>query len=270
MWSTTRQRNQTVHGSGQAHPATQAGYEQLLAWLRSFGEVERIGVEGTGSYGFGLSQHLRQSGIRLVEVNRPNRQARRRHGKSDEADAEAAARATLARDAVGTPKSQDGSVEVIRILRIERRSAIQARTQAANQLHAVVSTAPVSLRVDLRGLRLALLIACVSKYRRTVPRVPVAATRLVLRGLADRWLQLDCEVDALDHHPTASSRSVVRRSLRGVTGRCFVRSPTPPPPQPGRQPRRESGTLGGGECQGRCRMRVHAARLAVSVKVDAG
>ena len=199
-------------------PATQAGYEQLLAWLRSFGEVERIGVEGTGSYGSGLSQHLRQSGICLVEVNRPNRQARRRHGKSDEADAEAAARATLARDAVGTPKSQDGSVEVIRILRIERRSAIQARTQAANQLHAVVSTAPESLRVDLRGLRLALLIACVSKYRRTVPRDPVAATRLVLRGLADRWLQLDREVDALDHHLTALAQAIAPDllALRGV------------------------------------------------------
>jgi hypothetical protein len=65
---------------------------------------------------------------------------------------EAAARATLAGDAMGAPKSQDGSVEMMRLLRLQRRSAIRARTQAANQLHAVVSTAPEILRGTLRDL----------------------------------------------------------------------------------------------------------------------
>jgi transposase len=115
-------------------------------------------MEGTGSYGSGLAHHLREEGVCLVEVNRPNRQARRRHGKSDPADAEAAARAALARDAVGIPNSQDGAVEVIRILRLARRSAIQARTQATNQLHAVVSTATETLRPELRELSVAALI----------------------------------------------------------------------------------------------------------------
>src|SRR5258708_9510718 len=138
--------------------ATAIGYAELLAWLRSFGPLDRVGIEGTGSYGSGLARHLRDMGVSVIEVNRPNRQARRRHGKSDPADAEAAARATLSGDAGGIPKSQDGAVEIIRLLRLERRSAIQARTQAANQLHSVVSTAPEPVRTGLRELPLRLLI----------------------------------------------------------------------------------------------------------------
>jgi transposase len=112
--------------------ATASGYVSLLDWVRSFGALERVGVEGTGSYGAGLTRYLTTQGVPVVEVNRPNRQTRRRNGKSDPADAEAAARATLAGQAIGLPKSQDGMVEAIRILRLERKSAIQARTQAAN------------------------------------------------------------------------------------------------------------------------------------------
>lgn len=100
------------------------GYLALVSWLRTFGSIERIGIEGTGSYGAGLARHLRPDGLVVVEVGRPNRQARRRHGKSDPADAEAAPRATLSGEALGTPKSQDGTVEIIRILRLQRRSAI--------------------------------------------------------------------------------------------------------------------------------------------------
>ena len=86
-------------------PATQAGYVSLLQWLQGHGDLEGIGVEGTGSYGSGLSRFLRSRGISCVEVNRPSRQARRRRGKSDAADAEAAARATLAGEAMGVPKA---------------------------------------------------------------------------------------------------------------------------------------------------------------------
>lgn len=179
-------------------PASASGYAELLDWLRSFGELDRVGIEGTGSYGSGLVAHLRRHDVVLVEVNRPNRQARRRHGKSDSADAEAAARATLSGDAIGVPKSQDGAVEAIRILRVERRSAINARTQAANQLHAVVSTAPEPLRADLRELSLVELVARACKLRDVVPTDTPSATRRVLRGLAKRWRELDHEVDLLD------------------------------------------------------------------------
>jgi transposase len=179
-------------------PASAAGYAALLAWLRSFGRVERIGIEGTGSYGSGLAAHIRQQGVSIVEVDRANRQARRRRGKSDPADAEAAARAALSGDATGLPKSRDGAVEAIRILRLERRSAIHSRTQAANQIHAVVSTAPEPLRADLRELSLNALIERIRKFRSVTPTDAASATQHVLRGLGKRWQDLDREVEQLD------------------------------------------------------------------------
>ncbi len=199
-------------------PATSAGYVELLAWLRKFGQLERVGVEGTGSYGSGLAALFRQEGVVVVEVNRPNRQARRRHGKSDAADAEAAARATLAEDATGLPKAQNGPVEAIRILRLERRSAIHARTKSANQLHAVVSTAPEPTRATLRGLSLTALVARASKLRKAAPTDATSATLRVLRALAQRWLQLDREVALLDGELETLVTSVAPAlvALRGV------------------------------------------------------
>ena len=178
--------------------ASAEGYAAMLAWFRGLGVLGRVGIEGTGAYGSGLAQYLRDQGVPIVEVSRPNRQTRRRHGKSDPVDAHAAARATLAGDASGVPKSQDGAVEVIRILRLERRSAIRARTQAANQLHAVVATAPESLRSTLRDLSLTLLISRASKLRVDTPVDAVTATKRVLRGLALRWQQLDGEASLLN------------------------------------------------------------------------
>jgi Transposase len=61
--------------------ADSAGYKALFAWLEGFGEVTKVGVEGTGAYGVGVARFLRRRGIEVVEVNRPNRQARRNHGK---------------------------------------------------------------------------------------------------------------------------------------------------------------------------------------------
>ncbi len=118
--------------------ADDTGYGRLVAWMESWGRISRVGVEGTGSYGAGLARHLTGTGIDVVEVNRPNRQLRRRRGKDDNVDAEAAARAALSGEATAAPKSGDGPVEWIRMLTVVRRSAIKARTQAANQLHALV------------------------------------------------------------------------------------------------------------------------------------
>lgn len=174
------------------------GYGELLEWLRSHGEVLRAGVEGTGAYGSGLAAYLSEQGVICIEVNRPNRQARRRHGKSDPADAEAAARATLSGDAVGIPKAQNGLVEAMRILRLERRSAIRARTQCANQIHAVVLTAPDTLRKGLRNLSMVALVAHAGRYRKNAVTDSATATRRVLKGLARRWLQLSREVAELD------------------------------------------------------------------------
>jgi transposase len=141
------------------------GYCDLLAWLRGFGAVLRIGIEGTGSYGAGLARYLRSEGVDLVEVIRPKREWRRRRGKSDPTDAEAAARSALSGEANGTPKHQDGQVEAIRLLRLARRSALLARTQASNQLQSVVETAPAELREQLRHLRHSDLVARARHFR---------------------------------------------------------------------------------------------------------
>ena len=133
--------------------ADSRGYDQLAGWLESWGAVGRVGVEGTGSYGAGLTRHLAAAGVEVVEVNRPNRQTRRRRGKTDTVDAETAARAALNGDATAVPKSADGCVEAIRTLSLARRSAVKARTVAANQINAVAVTAPEHLRDRLRDSR---------------------------------------------------------------------------------------------------------------------
>jgi transposase len=85
-------------------PTTTRGSAQLLGWATRLGAVQRFGIEGTGSFAAGLSRWLQQRGYQVVEVNRPSRQARRRRGKSDPVDAEAAARAVLAGEATTQPR----------------------------------------------------------------------------------------------------------------------------------------------------------------------
>src|SRR3712207_5918825 len=133
-------------------PSTEAGYAALVAWAEEFGALDRAGVEGSGSFGVGLGRFLRARGGGVVGGTPRNRQHRRRFGKHDTADAEAAARALQADTATGESKSADGPAEMVRALHVARRSALKARTQAANQLRALLVTAPEELRAELRGL----------------------------------------------------------------------------------------------------------------------
>ena len=184
-----------------AIPTTPAGYAALVAWASTLGCVDRVGVEGTGSYGAGLARWLRAHGQVVVEVDRPDRAARRRRGKADDLDAQAAARAVQAGAATGTPKAADGQVEMIRSLRLARRSAVKARTQAANQLGALLVTAPDGLRAQLRGRPLAELVAAAARLRPDqVPATPTDAVKFALRSVAGRWLRLTEEVTELDAH----------------------------------------------------------------------
>jgi transposase len=179
-------------------PTSSAGYGQLLDWLRDFGTVTGIGMEGTGSYGAGLCRFLQAAGVLVREVSRPKRQWRRRYGKSDPRDAEAAARAMLAGEALGVPQQRNGTVEAIRMLRMARRSAIKARTQTTNQLHAVLDTAPDELREPLRTLKPQALVALARRWRPGAPSDPLAAARVTLKLLAERWTALSAELIQLD------------------------------------------------------------------------
>ncbi|MDQ3579741.1 MAG: IS110 family transposase [Actinomycetota bacterium] len=171
---------------------TPAGYRRLLGWLRTFGPLHQVGVEGTGSYGAALAVHLAEQGVEVIEVARPNRQVRRRHDKSDIVDAIAAARAVLSGEASATPKTHDGPIEGLRALKVVQRSANKARTQALNQLHALIATAPAELRERLRHLETDQLLRTCAAFR--IPADDdslTAVVRLALRELAQRVQHLD-------------------------------------------------------------------------------
>jgi transposase len=180
-------------------PTTKKGYGELTRWVEGFGLVAYAGVEGTGSYGAGLARHLKAAGIAVVEVERPKRRHLRRNGKSDSQDAEAAARAVLAGEAAGVPKSGDGKVEMVRTLRSARRSAVKARVQAANLLQAMLVTAPEQLRRRLRGLPTKELVAVTARFRPGGdPEDVEGATRFALRSVARRHEALSEEIAELD------------------------------------------------------------------------
>ena len=167
-------------------PTTRHGYRQLFVWLRGFGEIVAVGVEGCGSWGAGLARDLTARGVRVVEVNRPNRQTRRRRGKSDTVDAEAAARAVLAGDATVTPKAGTGSVEALRQLRVARAGAMKARTAAANQLHSLIDTAPDPVRAQLRALSFNKKVALAAGWRPRNATTAEGASRYALCSVARR------------------------------------------------------------------------------------
>jgi transposase len=140
------------HLAAASFGTTDAANADLVAWTRGYGQVTTAGVEGTGSYGYRLARHLADQGVNVVEVNHPDRARRRRKGKNDPVDAEAAARAVLAGDARAVPKDRNGAVGQLRALVVARRSAIKARTQATNQLRALLVDGDDELRDRLRGL----------------------------------------------------------------------------------------------------------------------
>jgi transposase len=176
---------------------TPGGYRALLGWAQRLGEIDAWGIEGTGSFGAGLTRFLRGHGQVVVEVNRPNRQLRRRRGKSDPLDAEAAARAVQAREG-SIPKAGDGQVEMIRSLRVARATAIKARSQAVNALKALLVTAPDDLREQLRGLSTVRLVQTTATLEPGPITTPLAAATLGLRTLAHRYQALSAELAALD------------------------------------------------------------------------
>jgi transposase len=192
----------------QAFAASTRGYVALVTWAERFGPVARIGVEGTGTYGAGLARFVRAYGLPVVEVARPDRSTRRHRGKSDPIDAQAAAQATLAGIAAATPKTRDGQVEMIRVLRVARRGAMKARIAAAEQLYGVLCSAPEELRQPLLGLKTKTLVSACAALRPGPLTSTTAATKTTLRTLARRWQQLQAELDQLNTQLQALVSSV--------------------------------------------------------------
>ncbi len=183
----------------ESFPADRAGYEELLGWLAGFGEVEQIGVEGTGSWGVGLARFLGDQEVVVVEVDRPNRQQRRKQGKSDPTDAVSAARAALSGEASVTPKTRNGPVEQMRVLLVARRSARQQRIQSLNQLRHLVFTAPEPIRVRFKDRYKTGLVSEAANMRPNRGSDPVSyTTNLMIRNLARRIKRLNNEMAEID------------------------------------------------------------------------
>ena len=161
------------------------GYQALETWAAALGTARAFGIEGTGSYGSGLSRFLRERGHAVFEVNRPNRQLRRQKGKSDAVDAEAAARAVLAGQATGQPKSGTGSAEMIRHLKIARDTAVKGRTQAMLTLKALIISALDALREALgRGTTRMVLLRRLAAMRPGPMISTMASAKASLRAIA--------------------------------------------------------------------------------------
>ncbi|MFG1820845.1 IS110 family transposase [Kribbella sp. NPDC049174] len=202
-----------------AFPTTAAGYRSLLSWARGFGLVRRAGVECTGSYGAGLTRYLVGEGVEVLEVNQPDKATRRRRGKTDTIDAEAAARAVVSGRATATAKTSDGPVEMIRMLKLAKDSAVKARTQAINQLKAVLVSADAGLRDSLAGLTTPILI------RRCAELAPsdedhggttADVARYTLALLASRIQRLTAEADELKSRLTSVIDAHTPRLLERV------------------------------------------------------
>lgn len=180
-------------------PATPAGYDRLLGFASSFGQVALIGIEGTNSYGAGLARFLVSAGVAIREVIRPKR-AQRRRGKSDPIDAYAAAAQALAEgDALPIAKSSDGPVEQIRVLMAVRRSAMKARVAAHRQITSLLITAPDAVRTRFAHLGGDDLIDTLAATR-PGPAVDTVATAAgqALRRLARRHQDLTAEITEID------------------------------------------------------------------------
>lgn len=186
--------------ASQSFATTRQGYRQMIAWMRSFGELQRIGVESTGSYGAGLLRFAQQAGIEILEVTSPDRHDRRRRGKNDDLDAQNAAHAAFAGKRTVTPRSRDGMVESLRVLTACRKTAVAARRVALQMIQNTIVCAPDALRDMLRNLTRMKLIRTLAAWRPdlTAYRDIEAAYKISLKSLARRYLELHDEIADLD------------------------------------------------------------------------
>jgi transposase len=179
--------------------ATGSGYRKIVEFVSSCGTVAGVGVEGTGAYGAALTKVLRSEGLVVFEVNRPNRQQRRLKGKSDPLDAYEAAHAVLSERSRAIPKTKDGPVECLRVLRAARSSAMKARTAAINQIRDLLVSSPEELRAKYRGMSTAALIGAMARSRPSGHIAdPGYVTGRALKALAVRYRNLSVEIEEAD------------------------------------------------------------------------
>lgn len=175
-----------------------AGFKQLLAWAAEFGNIIAFGIEGTGSYGAGLTSFVRRQGHKVIEVSRPDRRLRRLNGKSDTLDAENAARAVLAGFATAVPKTADGVVEMIRQLKVAHDTAVKERTASMVTLKAMLVHASEDLRRETARRTQKMVARHCAALRPRGLETPEDANRHALRSIEKRWIALQEEITELE------------------------------------------------------------------------
>ena len=205
-------------------PTDTTGFRQLLEWTEGFGKIIAFGIEGTGSYGVGLTSFVRRHGHKVIEVSRPDRRLRRLNGKSDTLDAENAARAVLAGFATAVPKTADGVVEMIRQLKVAHDTAVRDRTGAMITLKAMLVHATEDLRRETAKKTQKMVARHCAALRPRGLETPEDANRHALRSIAKRWIALNDEIKDLE---TQIEQLVLQRTPHlldefgiGVDTRC--------------------------------------------------
>jgi transposase len=203
----------------ESFPTTSDGHRCLSSWMSGFGMIERVGIEGTGAYGAGLARYLAVAGVIVIEVDRPDRQKRRRHGKSDQLDAVEAARGALSGRCQGRAKSGDAHAEALRALLVAKRSARSTRIRTIVQLRHLMFTAPDDLRARLGRLTATQLVNEAAKLRpRPGGDVALQGTKTAAMILARRVHALDAELAAIDEQigPLVKAAAPELLNLYGV------------------------------------------------------
>jgi transposase len=210
-------------------PATRDGYRDAIAWADAHTEEsERAWViEGTASYGRGLTMALQRRDELVIEFDRPMRKATKDGAKSDALDAIRAAREALGRDKLNQPRTNDGIREAIRVHTVTRAAAVRARTAAVNELKAFIVTADEQLRSELRGLRTSKIVARCSRFRDSAARpIDERCTRNAMRALARRVQHLEAEIAEHDAAmktllDRAAPQLIAERGVGYVTAAAF-------------------------------------------------
>ena len=179
---------------------TRHGYKQMVAWMGAFGSLQRVGIEATGTYGAGLLRYMQKAGIEVLEVTTPDKHDRRKRGKNDDLDAQNAAHAAFAGKRTVTPKSRNGMIESLRVLKACRRTAVAARRVALQMIQNTIVCAPDELRELLRKMTRMQLIRTLAAWRPDLTdyRNVTSAYRITLKSLGRRYLELHDEIADLD------------------------------------------------------------------------
>jgi transposase len=186
--------------ASQCFATTRHGYKQMLAWMRAFGSLGRVGIEATGTYGAGLLRYMQKAGVEVLEVTPPDKHDRRKRGKNDDLDAQNAAHAAFAGKRTVTPKSRDGMIESLRVLKACRKTAVAARRVALQMIQNTIVCAPDELRETWRKMTRMQLIRTLAAWRPDLTdyRNVVSAYRITLKSLGRRYLELHDEIADLD------------------------------------------------------------------------